>query len=95
MKLNGVRGTIEGMPLIVVPDNYLSATTNFLIVNKQSVVAPVKLVDYVTHVNPPGINGTLVEGRIRHDAHALKNKVAGIYINTSGAKPTGATGTGV
>lgn len=95
MKLNGVRGAIEGMPLIVVPDNYLSATTNFMIVNKQSVVAPVKLVDYITHINPPGINGTLVEGRIRHDAHALKNKVAGIYINTSGAKPTGATGTGV
>lgn len=95
MKLNGVRGSIEGMPLIVVPDNYLSATTNFLIVNKQSVVAPVKLVDYVTHVNPMGVSGTVVEGRIRHDAHALKSKVAGIYINTSGAKPSGATGTGV
>jgi hypothetical protein len=53
------------------------------------------LIDYVTHVNPPGINGTLVEGRIRHDAHALKNKVAAIYLNTAGAKPSGATGTGV
>ena len=95
MKLNGQVGTIEGMPVIVVPDNYLSATTNFLIVHNSSVVAPVKLVDYITHINPPGINGTLVEGRLRHDAHALKNKIEGIYLNTSGAKPTGATGTGV
>ena len=95
MKLNGQVGTVEGMPVVLVPDNYLAATTNFIIVHKSAVVAPVKLVDYTTHINPPGINGTLVEGRIRHDAHALKNKVAGIYINTSGAKPTGATGTGV
>lgn len=95
MKLNGQVGTIEGMPVVVVPDNYLSATTNFLIVHKSAVVAPIKLVDYITHINPPGINGTLVEGRIRHDAHALKNKVAGIYLSTSGAKPSGATGTGV
>lgn len=95
MKLNGQVGTIEGMPVIIVPDSYLAATTNFMIVCKQSVVAPVKLVDYITHINPPGINGTLIEGRIRHDAHALTNKVAGIYLNTSGAKPSGATGTGV
>lgn len=95
MKLNGQVGTIEGLPIIIVPDNYLAATTNFMIVNREATVAPVKLIDYITHVNPIGINGTVVEGRIRHDAHVLKNKVAGIYLNTSGAKPTGATGTGV
>ena len=95
LKLNGQVGTIEGLPVILVPDNYLASTTNFLIVSKTATVAPVKLIDYITHINPPGINGTLVEGRIRHDAHVLKNKVAGIYLNTSGAKPTGATGTGV
>lgn len=95
MKLNGQVGTIEGMPVIVAPDNYFAETTNFLIVHNSAVVAPVKLTDYVTHINPPGINGTLVEGRIRHDAHALKNKVAAIYLNTSGSKPSGATGTGV
>lgn len=95
MKLNGQKGTIEGMPVIVVPDSYLANTTNFLIVHNSAVVAPLKLTDYVTHINPPGINGTLIEGRIRHDAFALKNKVAGIYLNTSGAKPSGATGTGV
>lgn len=95
MKLNGQVGTVEGMPVVIVPDNYLATTTNFLIVHNSATVAPVKLIDYITHVNPLGVNGTVVEGRIRHDAHVLKNKVAGIYLNTSGAKPTGATGTGV
>lgn len=95
MKLNGQVGTVEGMPVIVAPDNYFAADTNFIIAHTSAVVAPIKLVDYITHVNPVGINGTVVEGRIRHDAHALKNKVAGIYLNTAGAKPSGATGTGV
>lgn len=95
MKLNGQVGQIEGMPVILVPDNYLADTTNFMIVHKSAVVAPIKLIEYQTHINPPGISGILVEGRIRHDAHALKNKKAGIYLNTSGAKPSGATGTGV
>lgn len=95
MKLNGQVGTVEGMPVIIAPDNYFAADTNFIIGHTSAVVAPVKLVDYVTHINPPGINGTLIEGRIRHDAHALKNKVAAIYLNTAGAKPSGATGTGV
>lgn len=95
MKLNGQVGTVEGMPVIVAPDNYFAANTNFIIAHTSAVVAPIKLIDYITHVNPVGINGTVVEGRIRHDAHALKNKVAGIYLNTAGAKPSGATGTGV
>lgn len=95
MKLNGQVGTVEGMPVVIAPDNYFATDTNFIIAHTSAVVAPVKLVDYVTHINPPGINGTLIEGRIRHDAHALKNKVAAIYLNTAGAKPSGATGTGV
>lgn len=95
MKLNGQVGTVEGMPVVVVPDNYLLATTNFLIVHKSACVAPVKLQEYKTHINPPGISGTLVEGRIRHDAFVLANKAKAIYLNTSGAKPSGATGTGV
>jgi hypothetical protein len=87
--------SVEGMPVILAPDNYFAATTNFIIAHTSAVVAPIKLTDYVTHINPPGINGTLVEGRIRHAAHALKNKAVAIYLNTSGSKPSGATGTGV
>ena len=42
-------------------------------------VAPVKLEDYTVHENPPGISGSLVEGRIVYDAFVLDNKVEAIY----------------
>ena len=91
----GQYGTVMGLPHIVVPDEYFANDTNFLIVHKSAVVAPVKLQDFFVHENPVGVSGVLVEGRFRHDAFALKNKKAGIYLNTAGAKPSGATGTGV
>ena len=38
-----------------------------------------KLEDYTIHANPPGISGSLVEGRIVYDAFVLDNKVKAIY----------------
>lgn len=90
----GQYGAVLGLPHIVVPDEYFADNTNFLIVHKSAVVAPVKLQDYFVRENPVGVSGVLVEGRFRHDAFALKNKKVGIYLNTAGAKPSGATGTG-
>ena len=37
-------------------------------------VVPTKLESYITHHNPPGINGDLVEGRVVYDAFVLDNK---------------------
>jgi hypothetical protein len=42
-------------------------------------VAPVKLEDYRIHADPPGISGSLVEGRICYDAFVLDNKKGAIY----------------
>ena len=44
-------------------------------------VSPVKLAEYKTHIDPPGINGTLVEGRIYYDAFVLTNKANGIVVH--------------
>ena len=55
----------------------------FVISNRIAAVGPVKLSDYVTHDNPPGINGWLVEGRIRFDAFVLNNKANAIYVHRS------------
>ncbi|KFZ41642.1 hypothetical protein JS80_15715 [Anoxybacillus sp. KU2-6(11)] len=60
--------------LITVPSSYLPANVEFFITHPMATVAPIKLTDYVTHENPPGINGTLVEGRIRYDAFVFENK---------------------
>ena len=42
-------------------------------------MAPVKLEDYKIHEDPPGISGSLVEGRVCYDAFILENKKKAIY----------------
>lgn len=44
-------------------------------------VSPVKLAEYKTHDNPPGISGWLCEGRIYYDAFVLNNKKKAIIIS--------------
>ena len=45
-----------------------------MIAHPCATVAPVKLESYKTHQDPPGISGSLVEGRIVYDAFVLDNK---------------------
>lgn len=78
--INGSLGMVEGIQLLdgvgLLPEN-----TNFLITHNVATTAPTKLQDYNIHENPPGINGWLVEGRIRFDAFVLKNKRGAIYAH--------------
>lgn len=84
---NGQVGMVDGVPLIVVPSSYLPENTAFVITNPIATCAPVKLTDYKIHDNPPGINGWLVEGRVRYDAFVLDNKAGAIYVHRT-AEPT-------
>jgi len=79
--MKGQVGQIDGIPLITVPSSYLPANVEFFVTHPMATVAPIKLTDYVTHENPPGINGTLVEGRIRYDAFVFENKKNAIYVH--------------
>lgn len=75
----GVIGMIDGMTVIKVPANRLPADFGFMIAHPCATVAPVKLNSYRTHTDPPGISGTLCEGRIVYDAFVLENKKKAIY----------------
>lgn len=79
MKIRGVVAMVDGLSVIKVPENRLPSKFGFMICHPVATVAPVKLMDFKMHVNPPGINGTLVEGRIAYDAFILENKKKGIY----------------
>lgn len=81
MLISGQVGEIDGMAVIKVPTSYLPANTPFLIVHPVATVAANKLQDYKTHDNPPGINGQLVEGRVRYDAFVLENKKNALYVH--------------
>ena len=74
-------GMAEGAHLISVPPARLPAGTAFLLVHKDAIVAPRQLEEYKTHVDPPGISGTLCEGRVLYDCFVLDEKVGGIYFH--------------
>ncbi len=79
IKLNGVISNLDGLNVIKVSKKRLPDNFGFLVGHKCATVAPVKLEDYRIHINPPGINGALVEGRIVYDAFVLDNKKMALY----------------
>lgn len=85
LRLKGVIGILDGMTVQKIPANRLPAGFGFMIAHPCATVAPVKLESYKTHKDPPGISGSLVEGRIVYDAFVLDNKVKAIYYQ---AQPT-------
>lgn len=79
MRLKGVIGMLDGMAVQKIPAARLPANFGFMIAHPCATVAPVKLEDYKIHQDPPGISGSLVEGRICYDAFVLDNKAKAIY----------------
>lgn len=79
MRLKGVIGMLDGMAVQKIPASRLAENFGFMIAHPCATVAPVKLDDYKVHQDPPGISGSLVEGRICYDAFVLDNKVKAIY----------------
>lgn len=79
LRLKGVIGILDGMSVQKIPANRLPSAFGFMVAHSCATVAPVKLEDYTVHENPPGISGSLVEGRICYDAFVLENKAKAIY----------------
>ena len=79
MAIKGVVAIVDGLKVIKVPANRLPNKFGFMIAHPIATVSPVKLASYVIHENPPGINGTLVEGRIAYDTFVLENKKKALY----------------
>ena len=82
LRLQGVIGILDGMNVQKIPANRLPDGFGFMIAHPVATVAPVKLEDYTVHENPPGISGSLVEGRIVYDAFVLDNKAKAIYYQS-------------
>lgn len=79
MRIKGVIATIDGSSVIKVPAARLPKNFGFMVAHPCATVAPTKLEDYKIHQDPPGISGSLVEGRICYDAFVLDNKAKAIY----------------
>ena len=76
--VRGKIGELDGMAIRVVPNTYLPANVVGFVCHASALLAPMKLKEYKIHVDPPGINGNLTEGRILHDAFVLDAKADAI-----------------
>ncbi len=85
LRLQGVIAMLDGMNVQKIPANRLPTNFGFMIAHPCATVAPTKLEDYTVHENPPGISGSLVEGRICYDAFVLDNKAKAIYYQAVSA----------
>ncbi len=79
LRLKGVIANLDGANVLKVPAARLPENFGFMLVHPCATVAPTKLESYKIHEDPPGINGSLVEGRICYDAFVLENKAKAIY----------------
>ncbi len=82
---SGIIGRYDNMDVVKVPKKRLPAFLNFMIVHKKSAVAPVKISETNLHTDPPGISGTLIEGRQYYDCFVFGVKCDGIYVNVGTA----------
>lgn len=84
----GQVGEYDNMAVIKVPASRMPAGVNFLIVHKSAACSPAKISDTKMHTDPPGISGSLVEGRFYWDTFVFGAKAAGIYADVdTGAVP--------
>lgn len=78
---NGTIETVDKVSIKPVPSDYLPENVNFMITHPSATLGPVKLAEYKTHENPPGVSGWLCEGRVYYDAFVLNNKKDAIIVS--------------
>lgn len=78
---SGDLGTVDGTKVVWCPAARMPANTDLIITHPSNLVAPEKLRDYTVHKNPPGVNGYLIEYRIRYDAFFDLNKIFTLGIH--------------
>lgn len=86
----GESGEICNFKVIRVPKKYLPENCYMLATHKRSVLMPHKIQDTKIHQDPPGISGSLLEGRHYYDAFVLAAKCQGVVacVPSSSKLPT-------
>lgn len=75
---SGFLGDVDGVALVKAPTSYMPEGAMVVIAHKDAWCQPLRLEEYRTHVDPPGISGWLVEGRIVYDAFVLERLTDGV-----------------
>lgn len=76
----GNLGTVDGVAVRIAPSSRMPSATENIITHPDATTFADVLTDYITHKNPKGVNGHLLEGRIAYDAFVDTNKTNMIAI---------------
>lgn len=82
---SGDLGTVDGCEVVIHNSAEMPTNVNLIITHKDVTTFADVLTDYVTHKNPPGVNGYRIEGRIAYDAFVDTNKVNQVGIHRTQA----------
>lgn len=75
---SGFLGDVDGVALVKAPTSYMPEGAMVVLAHKDAWCQPIRLEEYRTHQDPPGISGWLVEGRIVYDAFVLERLTDGV-----------------
>ena len=78
-RIRGQVGEADMTPIVAVSASLMPQGVEMILAHPKATTAPQKLAEYKLHDNPPGINGTLCEGRVYYDAFVLNNKRDALY----------------
>lgn len=78
----GTMGRFYGMDVVPFINELMPANAQFMIMGKKAAIAPKKINSFKGHVNPPRINGDLLEFLMYHDAFVLGKKADDILVAT-------------
>jgi hypothetical protein len=74
---SGFLGDVDGVALVKAPSSYMPEGAMVVLAHKDAWCQPIRLEEFRTHIDPPGISGWLVEGRIVYDAFVLERMANG------------------
>ena len=78
--VKGTVGQFYGMDVVPFIDELIPEKAWFMMINPKACIAPKKLSRFVAHVDPPRVNGDLLEFLMYHDAFVLGKKADGILV---------------
>ena len=81
MLSSGSLGMVDGTEVVLHNSAEMPTNVDLIITHKDVTTFADVLTDYITHKNPPGVNGSLIEGRHAYDAFVDTNKVNQIGVH--------------
>jgi hypothetical protein len=76
----GTIGEFYGMAVKPMPASKMPDNVPWMITHKGALIAPTKIKKFKGHVDPPGLNGDLIEFRMIQDAFVLGKKADGVSV---------------